>query len=555
MSETESGAGQKPAAVATVKSRSRFNFIWAIPIIAVLVAGFLGYRTLSERGPEITITFTSGDGLEAGKTPIRHKSVQLGTVETVQLTRDLKKVVVTARMTKEAEHYLSDKTRFWVVRPRISAGGISGLETLVSGAYIAMAPEPGKDARDFVGLETPPVIVSDVPGTTFLLKTSKLGSLSSGSPIFFRGLDVGQVLGYKFSEETEEITIHAFVRKPYDQLVFGETRFWNASGVSVSMGPSGLDVQVESLEAVLAGGVAFETTAASRRGASPAADGSTFKLYDNREQAKNSEFTNVATFVSMFSSVKGIAAGADVELRGMKIGQVTSVSLELDAASNQVWIPVVYEIQLQRIRFADGSQPSRSHELMKELVRRGLRAQLQMGNILTGSQIVSLDFEEDAKPAELLTGDRRYPVVPTTDSDFQSITQSIETTMKKIASLPLEQTVGDLRNTLQSLNDILKSKQVSESLTNLNLALSAIEQTATTTNQELGPLLKQLTNVSEGVDKLLAQAEGSVVSGDSLLQRDLRSTLQEVREAARSFRVLTNYLEEHPEALIRGKAE
>jgi paraquat-inducible protein B len=240
-----------PTAVVTsrIDHKRRLPLIWAIPVVTVIIGAWLAWSTISQRGPLITITFETAEGLQANQSHVRHKDVDMGVVQKVSLTHDLKRVEVTVRMNREAEPLLTDKAEFWVVRPRFFAGAISGLQTLFSGSYIDLLPsaEGGEPKREFVGLENPPVLQSDVPGRTFLLQAKRIGSLNLGSPILFRDLEVGEVLGWDVGEMAREITIHAFVREPFDKYVRDNSRFWNASGAKVQLGANGIQLQVESL--------------------------------------------------------------------------------------------------------------------------------------------------------------------------------------------------------------------------------------------------------------------------------------------------------------------
>src|SRR6185312_6230633 len=231
---SESTPPPTPSAVirSKIERRRRLSLIWAIPVITALVAGWLVWKTWSERGPLITITFDSAEGVTADQSHVRHKDVDMGVVKKVALSKDLQHVIVTVQMNAEATPLLTDKARFWVVKPRFFAGSLSGLQTLISGAYIELLPSAtgGTPKTEFVGLENPPVLQTDVPGRTFLLHASRIGSLNLGSPVLYRDLTVGEVLGWDVAEMAKSVTIHVFVREPFDRYVHDNSRFWNASG-------------------------------------------------------------------------------------------------------------------------------------------------------------------------------------------------------------------------------------------------------------------------------------------------------------------------------------
>lgn len=246
---------------AEVRSRKRrfsISIVWLVPLIAVLIGGWLVFKAFSEKGPEISITFKSAEGLEAGKTKIRYKDVELGQISKIELSEDLSMVVVTAELVKQAESFLSVNTRFWVVRARVGVSGVSGLGTLFSGAYITLDPgEPGNITHHFKGLENPPLVTTDLPGRHFLLKTESQGGLDIGSPVFYRKIQVGQVVAYELSENGQTIIFKVFINAPYHEYVYQNTRFWNASGINLKVDTQGVQLDTESLVSILIGGIAF----------------------------------------------------------------------------------------------------------------------------------------------------------------------------------------------------------------------------------------------------------------------------------------------------------
>jgi paraquat-inducible protein B len=274
-----------PPPAAKVRRSKGISLVWLIPIVAAAIAGWLAWTTYAQQGPQIRISFESAEGLEAGKTKITYRNVDIGTVETVRLSPDLKHIVVTARLGDDSAPFLTKGTRYWIVRPRVGTGGVSGLGTLVSGAYIEVDPGPGDYARDFTGLEDPPEIRSSQPGRTFVLRANSLGSLGRGAPIYYRGVEAGQVLGYELApDQREALKINVFVQAPYDQLVHEQTRFWNASGLNVATDGGGLKVHMASVQALLVGGVEFETPTTAND-AAPAPADTEFTLYSDADAA------------------------------------------------------------------------------------------------------------------------------------------------------------------------------------------------------------------------------------------------------------------------------
>src|SRR5216683_750957 len=319
-----------------IRRRRRLSPIWILPIVALLVATWLGYTAFADKGPTIAISFKTASGLEPGKTQIKYHDIELGIVQRIDPAPDLSHVVVSAQMNKTAEPHLTEGTHFWVVRPRLGLTSFSGLETLVSGNYIEMDPGPGTATeRHFTGLEEPPVVRTDEPGTSYVLTTDKIGSISSGSPVFFRGIVVGEVIGYSFDGVEKSIPVRVFVKEPYDALIHDGTQFWNASGINISAGPGGRKVELESLQAVLGGGIASETPEAARVG-EPAKANTSFALYDDRAAAIEAAYAERARLLVEFEgSVRGLEVGAPVEVQGIPIGKVVEFHLVVDAATKR----------------------------------------------------------------------------------------------------------------------------------------------------------------------------------------------------------------------------
>jgi paraquat-inducible protein B len=534
-----------------LQRRRGMSPVWAIPIAAALVAAWLACTTLAAQGPRITITFATAEGLEAGKTPIKHNNVQLGVVETVELSPDLSHVVVSAKMRKTAARHLTERTRFWVVRPRLSLTNFSGLETLVSGARIEMDPGEGAYAESFHGLELPPVVRADVPGREFLLMTPKLGALGPGSPIFLRGIQVGEVLGYDFAGADQDIAVHAFLRAPYHALVHDGTRFWNASGITLATGGQGFKLEIESLQAVFSGGIAFETPETAQT-AAPSKEGTVFALYGDHESVRDASYTQQSRYLVEFDgSVHGLEPGAPVEFKGVKVGRVVDIHLEFDADSNAVHVPVVVEIERQRVQEAPGAAIPPGSTLTAELVSRGMRAQLRTSSLITGQLHVALDFFPHAPPATL-DASGRYPRIPSVPGELEGIATSLGTVLEKVGALPLDQLVGDLDGTLKSYQRIADMPELRESLRSLSRTLTATESLMRNADGQAGPLLASLRKASDGAQQVLASVNRSY-GNDSPIRQDLAVLVRQLQDTARSVKTLADFLEQHPESLVRGK--
>ncbi|WP_019446942.1 MlaD family protein [Cupriavidus sp. BIS7] len=524
-----------PEAVATPahRSRLRMQLVWLVPIVAVLIGGWLAVKAVIEQGPQITITFKTGEGLEAGKTKIKFKDVDIGIVKSVALSQDSKRVVVTADIAKDAGRLLVDNTRFWVVRPRISGGSVSGLGTLLSGSYIASdTGNATKTRHDFVGLETPPAFTSDVPGREFLLKSEDVGSLDVGSPVFFRRLQVGEITAYNLDSDGRGVTLHVFINAPYDQFVQTGSRFWHASGVDVSLDTGGLRISTQSLVSILVGGIAFETPEDSL--AQPAAaTNTTFALFHDRTNAMKRQDRIVHKYTVAFGeSVRGLAIGAPVEFRGIVIGEVTAIHTRYNPATRKFSIPV--DINFYPERFTsryraggDGGVSENPHELGDLLVEQGLRMQLRTGNLLTGQLYIALDFFPNA-PKSKIDWSHNPPEFPSMQGDLQSLQQSLTRVVAQLNSIPfgpIGQNTKDMLRNATSLLTRLDSEIVPQARDTLVSAHTALDSANTT----LGP--------------------------DSTLQQNTSDAMKELARTAAALRSLADYLERHPEAVVRGKKE
>jgi paraquat-inducible protein B len=508
MTEGNPDRRELDAPEAIVATRRRPSIVWLVPLVAALVGAFVAWRTFSERGPAITISFQTADGLEAGKTKVKYKDVEIGLVEEVTLDPDLCGVTCRARMVKGAEGYIKEGTRFWVVKARVAGGQVSGLGTLLSGAYIGIDPvREGKSARTFRGLEVPPVVTHGEPGKQFVLHSYRAGALEVGTPVYFRKIRVGEVVASELDPAKEFVTTRVFVNAPYDARVRADTRFWNASGIDVSLGADGVRVDTESLVSILVGGIAFETL--GERGAE-AAEGTVFPLYPSHDETQREVYTQKAHYLLHFDqSVRGLKVGAPVEFRGIQIGQVRDLKLEWDAQTDRFRIPVLVEIEPERIGSVAGDEATR-REALDGMVRSGLRAQLKSGSLLTGQLLVDLDIHEDAAPAQIVWQDP-YPEFPTVPTPLEEIAGSVTRIAKRLERVPLDEIAASLRTSLDALHATLGQ-----------------------------------------AERTLASANNLVAAG-SPVNSELRRALAELTDAARSLGLAADQIEQEPNSLIFGK--
>lgn len=541
--------------------KRRLSWIWSIPLVTLIIGGWLAWKTLSDRGPLITITFQTAEGLTANQSHVRHKEVDMGVVTKIELAKDLKHVVVTVRMNKEAEPLLTDRALFWVVRPRFFAGNISGLSTLFSGSYIDLLPagEGGEPRREFTGLEDPPVLQSDVPGRTFLLSAQQIGSLNLGSPIMYRDFVVGEVLGWDIGKMARQVTIHAFIRSPFDQYVHDDSRFFDASGASIKLSATGLQFQVESLRAILFGGVAFDTPEDSETAES--ATDHTFSLFRDREAADSSVFKRSVPFVSNFTgSVAGLAVGSPVTLRGLKVGEVESLGLVYDQATDNVIVPVHFKLEPERIAMLNLPENGDLDAKMRQLVHRGLRIKIESGNILTGSKQLAMDVFPSAPPDDLRKQNGDY-VIPVLGGSGDDVVSAATNLLSRLNGLPFEAIGQNLNQLLAGASTLVNDKQIPATLTSLHETLVSTQALVNSLNKGVTPAAQRLPAIAAGLEAAVDRTNKLVASldtgygGDSRFSRDVTRLMSQLSDAALSLRVLADLLTRHPEALIRGRTD
>ena len=520
-----------------VVKRRHFNasLIWLIPALAAIVGIGLVINNWLATGPDITISFQSAEGLDAGKTTVKYKNVVIGRVKKIHLSDDRSHVLVNVALEKSAEGFASKNTRFWVVRPRIGLGGVSGVDTLLSGAFIGADIGDSKASEDeFKGLEIPPAVNHGAPGRSFILHTDDLGSLDIGSPIYFRRIQVGRVVLFKLDKDGKGVSLQIFIDGPNDKFVSKSSRFWNASGVDLSLGANGLKLNTQSITSVLAGGIAFQDPKGPHD-AAPAPEDQEYKLFDDQTTAMAPPDGDPRYIRMRFNqSVRGLAVDAPVEFLGINIGKVVSVRLDYDQKKQRFPVQVGAVLYPQRLgtayskleamATANGENPDLSN-LMSHLVAHGLRAQARSGNLLTGQLYIALDFVPKA-PKVAFDANAKPLTIPTVPGSFDKLQEQLSDIVDKIDKVPFDSIGKRLDLTLAALNSTLK--------------------------QVNGETLPEFKDTLQGVQKTLGSAD-NVLSSDSPLQQNLGSTLDQVQRMARSLRVLSDYLGGHPESLIRGR--
>ena len=522
------------------RNRLRLSMVWLVPLLAVLVGLVLVVRHFMQTGPDIEIEFRTAEGVEAGKTQVRYKEVPVGKVTQVVLAPDRQRVLVSVQLDKSAANMAVEDTRFWVVRPRVGAAGITGLGPLLSGAYIGVdAGVKEEPRRRFSGLEVPPFVLRNEPGRSFVLTAQDLGSLDIGSPVYYKRTRVGRVVGYSLDPGLDLLTVSLFVEAPNERLVTTQSRFWNASGLDLSVGSNGVRLNTQSLAAVVAGGVAFANAPNAPASSPPAPEGTRFTLFNDQPAALAPPDGPALPVRMVFPhNTRGLAVGAPIETLGVEVGRVTDLALRHDPARQRFSVEV--EADLDPTRLGLNGQPGIPPDpraLVKLLVDRGLRAQLRNGSLLTGQMYVALDFlQRDNPPATLDPAERR-PTLPTVPSAFGNLQPQVMAIVKRLSQVKFDEIGSDLQGTLRAATATLK-----QLTPEAQAALADVRRTLEGAQATLG-----------NADRSLQQLDRNFTGDDAALQRNANQTLDELQRTARALRALADYLQRHPESLLRGK--
>lgn len=535
---------QIPMAATAPRRRgwSAAQLVWLIPLAAVLIVGWLAVSDWLQAGPTITIRFRSAEGLEANKTRVKYRDVDIGVVKQIRLAPDRKGVIVVAEMSADARPLLVEDARLWVVRARVTGGEVSGLSTLLSGSYIGLDGGSSETARrDFVGLETQPVLTLDESGRQFTLNANSLGSLEVGSPIFLRRVRVGQVLAADLAPDGRSLTLKIFVRAPHDRLVTANTRFWHASGLDVSVDAGGVRVRTESLLAIVVGGISFETPPDALPGppAPPAAEGTRFTLFDSQASAmKRADWQTLEYTATFADSVRGLNVGSPVEFKGFVIGEVAAVDIVFDESISRFVFPVRLRIYRDLAATAvprpgtaaSGPRFPLERLLSARAVERGLRAQLRSSNLLTGQRYVAIDFFPELRGEKVVAA---ADEIPTTRDSFGELEASVSRIVKRLESVPFDALAADLRRTLASLDR----------------AVNTTDQTLKRLDAELIPSARQ---VLDDARKAIADARALAAQTEPV-PAQASAALRDLGRAADALRDLAETIERQPESLLRGR--
>ncbi len=500
-----------------MRRAQRWNIVWVVPIVAILVGGWLLYQNFFTHGPTATIRFETAEEIYAGKTEVRCRSVKVGIVRKILLSDSLDSVSVIVEMDDNSEQLLSEGSRFWVVKPRLSAAEISGLGTLIQGSYIELDPGPkgSKRVDQFEGLEKPPATNSSVPGLRIKLAAKEAGMLQIGAPIYHRGFEVGRIEDRQLAEDGEEVIYDAFIARDYYHLITNNTHFWNSSGIEIDAGTRGIMLRTPSIDAILSGGVSFGLVEGMKPG-KECQDGEKFELFADKESARYSSLNPTLELLLLFDqSVRGLTTDSAVDFRGIPIGHISRISYDLVEQSKNAQIPVLIRIDPNRLHSLGLDSENTNIELfLQQQIDKGLRAGLKTTSLVTSAVHIDFDYFPAAEKAAL--GKRgEYTSFPTVPGGFDHMETQLNSIIAKIDALSIDSTLAEVEKAAKEGKAMAASARIFLEDTDIKGAITSI-----------GP------------------------KGE--LQGDVKKTLEELRETMRSLKAVADLLEEKPNAIIFG---
>jgi paraquat-inducible protein B len=531
--------------------------IWIVPILAIGVAILLAWRSYSDRGTELLIAFENASGVIAGETTVRYRDVVIGRVERVAFTSDLTQVIVATRINSAVARTIPPDATFWVARPEVSARGITGLSTVLSGVYIAGAWEPAtdQDVASITGIETAPFVQPGQRGTQITIHAVTGNQLAAGAPILYRGIVAGRIQEPRLTPDGTVVTLNAFINEPFDQYLTSATRFWDMSGFAVKFGPGGLTLDVASIASLVTGGIAFDNVLDDGE---PLQPGQTFDLFEDEETARNSVFNrigdNAVTLAVQFEgTLSGLAVGAPVRYQGVDVGEVTAISASLDRTSSPptVRLNTLIGIDPQALGLSGDAGQTDLLNFLESAVAGGLRARLASQNLFTAALQVELVQLPDAAPATLERPADLPPILPSSPSDIPNVAATAEGLLRRIDDLPVEELLAQaisLMQSVQAIADADGTRAAPEALTSLltetreliaaedSQALPGEIRTAVASLREVVQELQQ----KQGVDRLLAAVDDAsrAAEGIAVAAEDLPALAAELRELAQKANAL-----------------
>lgn len=546
--------------------KNNLSWLWIIPASALAAGLYIAYSKISNLGSEIEITFKTAEGLEAGKTKIRYRSLDIGTVNSIELTDDFQEVKVKAQITKNAQNLLTENAQFWVVKPQIGISGISGFNTLLSGSYIAIAPKFNKDAKPankFVALNEPPLVPAGIPGLRVKMITKENKGLHYGSPVYYRGFRVGRIDRIAFDDKFQNIEVEAFIREPYDKLINRNTKFWNVSGFDLKIGSTGAEFNMTSPETVVLGGISFSTPSAIID-AKKVDEKTVFYLYENEDEWYKKPNYKKQYFVLYFEdSIRGLEVGAAVEFNGIDIGRVSDITLMYDEQEKKALIPVLIELEAELIRRIgkennqnDDKTNDEEDRIFIDLIKGGMQANLEQANLISGAKYIKLAvYEQDGEKTIEEDKYSKYQIMPTRNTGIGKITDDIAAITSTIKNLPFESLFNSAEHTMQSLEKSLSTKEIEEIGKSITKSLKQVDQALNSINSVGKNADVMLKNLNKQISDISAQMQRSIkgVNPESNLYYTLNETMRSLQKMSESVNRLMQQLDAKPNSLIMGK--
>lgn len=541
MTETPpEGPAQLDIRPARARSAPRLSLVWIVPLVALGVSLWAAWQSYADRGTLITISFENASGVVAGETKVKYRDVDVGEVEAVEFSEGLTDVLVHARIDKTVAPFLDDDAQFWVVRPDVSVRGITGLETVLSGVFIEGNWDTEADVQQyqFTGLETPNLTRASQRGTRVQLRADDGGSIAAGAPVLHKGIEVGYLEEPELSLDGRQVVVTAFIESPYDRRLTTATRFWDTSGFSVSFGANGVSLNVSSLASLVEGGIAFDTLVS---GGGPITEGHRYDIFEDRQSARESLFADpnaevLEVAVLFEETVSGLAAGAEVRLQGIRVGEVSDLNAivvgEGDRA--QVRLQAVLAIEPSRLGMESNANAETALNLLSDLVTRGLRARMVTGNILSGTLDIELVQVDDALPAIINLTSGEYPVIPTTASQISDVAATAEGLLARVNALPVEQLLDNAISLMASIERFMDDENTRA--TPQSIVALADEARALVASDDLQAIPNDLRTVIADLNRLISDAN------ESGLVADLDNALVAVTDAANNIEVATRNL-------------
>ncbi|SES25047.1 paraquat-inducible protein B [Tranquillimonas rosea] len=563
--------------------RERASIVWIVPLAALLISLGVVWQQYQDRGPLIEIAFQDASGISADETELRYRDVTVGLVETVSFSEGLGSVVVEVRLDKEVAPYVDEAAQFWVVEPEVSARGVRGLNTVLSGNYIEgnWDTEIGTEADSFDGLPSRPVALASQDGLRITLRAADVEGLSEDTPILYRGIEVGSIANLRLSDDGVSVIADGFIRAPEDRLVTSATRFWDTSGFSFSFGAQGAQLNVSSIASLLGGGVSFDTVVS---GGQEVQDGAIYELYPGEEAARSSAFSasdigptvNVAAVFD--EAVSGLSAGAPVEYRGIRVGEVAAITGIVDQerfGDERTRLLATLALRPGKLGLGDDADPEEVVDFIGDTVERGMRAQLQNNSLLSNELKVVLVTIPDAPRESLDEGPNGNPIVPTLPSDLSDITDTAEGVFQRINDLPVEELLASAIGVLDSVNRILNDEDLTRTPAEVVGLISDVRGIVGSDEVQQLPddaaqLMGSLRLAAEDIESLLetAEAAGAAEALVSALNsaeeaadavtvavEDLPSAIEEIEQVAADADALLLSVQELPLDQVVARAQ